>query len=665
MDNWWTFGTAIGLQQRAQPMLSSDRGVVIEAQNMAFTQDGVLVQRYGSVEQDLTGAGFTGSGEWIGKHITNDGTEQRWMACDNNGTAALAMNDGTGWVPVSFSDTADAAYLRYMQSASLNGKFFLAYKSDINRLHVWDPDTNLVRRAGFAPAGIVGLADMPPGALSFTRWYRMRYLQMDSDGVIIRRSEPGDPQEITIVSKAGVTVTKGAAINEGETHWELEASDLEDGPYYVINTQEVGNVQYEDTSATINDAVLSPLLGSYIPPPSAKYLLSDGERILMAGAWETTSSPGETTPSQHRVWFTPVLGTTDEGDDERIPDTVDVQNLLDIGDAGPLLGLAGPLYGDIYTGKPASVWKLVPLNDLDEPFRKILVTDAIGWIDQRLICSGEQGTGIPAIYFAVPDTIYRISQSGISDLSEPISRDLRAANLTAPSSILAFDPYDDTVKAQSNLGSSNVPGQYYQFDYDIKKDRWSGMVIGEGGAGWILGRSILGSTEILGPLGVVVRSAVIAKNDNGQTRLHLCGADSEGDPLLVSMGDQCGLDADEPMTAIIRVRRYATPGHHFQVGSPTLMYRFPVGDHEVLGTLTVSYIRQDGVTIRESQPMEPTALDDPTALKEATFSKLQMDQATVLDVQIEMVCTAGWLSAITPSIDAVIVPQTKQEPLAA
>jgi hypothetical protein len=180
-----------------------------------------------------------------------------------------------------------------------------------------------------------------------------------------------------------------------------------------------------------------------------------------------------------------------------------------------------------------------------------------------------------------------------------------------------------------------------------------------------MGRSILGSSEILGPLGTVVRSAFLAQNDNGQTRMHVVGSDPDGDPTMLSLGDQCALDGDgEPFVSRIRVRRYAAPGHHFEVGSPTLIYRNPIGDTRTVGTLTVEYIRDDGVVMAESKTMEPTPQDDPTVQKRAVFSRLQMDNALVLDVRITLSYDVGFLSAITPSVDAVIVPQKQQEALA-
>ena len=71
--------------------------------------------------------------------------------------------------------------------------------------------------------------------------------------------------------------------------------------------------------------------------------MSDTNRILLAGAWETTGTADQTEPKQNRVWYTPVLGSTDEGDDERIPNTVDQQNWVDVGNEGPITGLGGPL----------------------------------------------------------------------------------------------------------------------------------------------------------------------------------------------------------------------------------------------------------------------------------------------------------------------------------
>ena len=123
---------------------------------------------------------------------------------------------------------------------------------------------------------------------------------------------------------------------------------LTTGPWYRIARQAVASTTYDDTSASISTTNLSAVLGAYVPPPSAKYVLSDGSRILLGAAWEATAATGETAPKQNRIWFTPTLGTTDQGDDERLPNTVDQQNWIDIGNSGPITGISGPVYGDIY-----------------------------------------------------------------------------------------------------------------------------------------------------------------------------------------------------------------------------------------------------------------------------------------------------------------------------
>jgi hypothetical protein len=212
-----------------------------------------------------------------------------------------------------------------------------------------------------------------------------------------------------------------------------------------------------------------------MPQPSPKYLLSDRNRVLMAGAWETSGSADQTQPKANRVWYTPVLGSTDEGDDERIPNTIDQQNWVDVGNEGPVTGLAGPLYGDIYVFKYDSVFKLTPTGDFVTPYKVIQVMAGIGAVDQRVICIGELGTGTPAIFFASAGSVYAITSGGVIEISDDVSRDLRMNNFTAASSWLAYNPYDKGLLAQTNSGTASLSGQYFQFAYDLKAQRWSGF----------------------------------------------------------------------------------------------------------------------------------------------------------------------------------------------
>ncbi|HEX6272889.1 MAG TPA: hypothetical protein VFZ53_07615, partial [Polyangiaceae bacterium] len=106
--------------------------------------------------------------------------------------------------------------------ASLHAKLFIAAKSNVARLHVWD-GTN-VRRAGLAPQtqppGVVDNC-ATGGTMSGTRTYRTRVV-VRVGSVVVRRSEPS-PQ--TVFTPAGtcsaVRIFPGAYPGEGETHWEV------------------------------------------------------------------------------------------------------------------------------------------------------------------------------------------------------------------------------------------------------------------------------------------------------------------------------------------------------------------------------------------------------------------------------------------------------------
>lgn len=659
---WWTLTDARGLNQRAQPLMGSDEGIVLEAENTGFFQQGALVQRFSASDQSLSGSGFTGIVEWLARHVTNAGVSETWAAANNSGTAALAHKDTSTWTPVSFSDTVNVSNLRYMTADSLNGKFFINYDSDVNRAHCWTSTT--LRRVGFATSTAPTVAQLGIGAISATRYYRQRYIEL-SGTTVVRRSEASSSVTLAIVNRAGWQVTKGATITEGETHWEVEAAAAADGPWYRIATVVVGTTTYDDTSSTIDDENLSADAGAYLPPPSAKYVLSTGDRILYAGAWETASSAGQTEPKQNRVWFTPALGATGEGDDERIPDTDEQSNWIDVGDPGPVTGLAGPLYGDIYVFKLDSVWKLVATGDVDNPYRRVLVSGAIGAVDQRVIVPAETGQGVPAIYFASLTAIYGLSQNGVQDISEKISRDLRLNNFSSTESLLDFDPLGKCLWAQTNAGTSGGTGQYFQFQYDLVRGNWAGVSIGGGESAWVVGRSLLGIDTVLGGGGATVRASCVSLSENGVARLLLGGSDPSSASWITAWGDKCAADGSTPFTVRQRIRKIAKPGWKFKAGNATILYRSPSGSTTTTGTLQLTYIRHDGEMQSQTITVDATPQDDPLEQKEAIFDALQMDNCTSIDVRSIWSYTAGFESTNPPSIDAIMIWLEESEQLAA
>ena len=124
-----------GLDQRSRVPVN----LIVEAENLGLAHDGWLVMRPGAATESVTGSGFTGPIQWLGRHVPASGTPELWGASENAGAvAALARRSGGAWASVTFSDTVTVADLRYLHGATLNGKYFLAYNSDQNRLHVWD-----------------------------------------------------------------------------------------------------------------------------------------------------------------------------------------------------------------------------------------------------------------------------------------------------------------------------------------------------------------------------------------------------------------------------------------------------------------------------------------------------------------------------------------------
>lgn len=648
----WVLGSeaGVGLAQRSNAVLAS---APIEALNLASVGDSVLEMRQGLQDEDLTGTGFTGPVLWIERFVTNDGMEEKWAAADNGGTAALARKVSGTWSPVAFSDTPVVTDLQFMRGVGMNGKFFLAYNSDKNRLHV--AVDGVVRRVGLIVATAPTTAEDGAGALSFTRYYRQRNTVQVS-GVTTMRSEPSTSVNRTIASKAGITITKGAVSGDGETHWEVEAAAAADGPWYRIATVAVGTATYDDQSASISTADPSDELGLYVPPPSAKYLSTDGLSLIMGGAWESTAATGETFPKANRVWYTPPLGASDISDDERIPDTLVVQNRTDVGDAGPITAIKGPVYGDTFVTKKSTVAKLTPTTNVDAPYALTVITNAIGCVDQRLMCDGEVG-GIPAILFADSNAVYALTASGgIACISEQIGADLRSLTIIPDPGLLLYDPLQRNLFLQTSHSPGDTAGSYRSFTFDTFKKRWSGFELGGAMGGWILGTSRLGIDTVLGGSGTEIHNGCYAEQD-GERRLYLCGTDADDMPTVSIRGGQTVLDIDQPFTATARYRKVFKPGYTATVGCPTVYYRNPMGTTAGTLTLTATYTRNFSEQRTQSVELPPTDFGNRMAFGIYTFEGLSSADVSVLDLTLDLnYVGAPYVSEMTPSLECVVVP---------
>lgn len=660
MDKFWNLSGPASLLERGNPLLDP---TPIELANAYMLSEGVVQMRQGFSTEDYSASGLDGPVEWIARHVTNAGAEEAWAASNNAGTAELGRRSGGVWGAATFSDTANATNLRYMQSATQNGKLYLAYDSNVNRLHEWDGTS--VRRVGLITATAPTAAQMGAGAVNFTRWYRMRNT-VQVAGVTTMRSEPSSSVTITIINRLGVTVTKGAVSGDSETHWELEAAAAASGPWYRIATTVVGTTTFDDTSATIATTFLSDTEGLYVPPPSAKYIISDGAVLLMAGAWETTGTAGQTTPKQNRVWFTRPLGASDISDDESIVQTGTINNWIDDLDAGPITGLAGPVYGEIFVFKASSFFKLVPTGNVDAPYARVPVSDAYGAVDQRLITSGDLA-GTPSLFFADQNAVYALTSGGVQSISEGIARDLRQTFMTAADSFLTFDPIQRILLLQVSSSAASATGSYRSFTFDTAKQRWSGFGLGGAVTSWILGVSLLGVDTYLGGSGAAIINGAFLEDPDGGRRMYLVGQASTATGSLFKWGGRVAMDAAATYVTTTRYRRAFTAeqGRKVTAGNPTVWYTNPQGATTGTMTLQLSYIRDDEDTITQSVTLAATDDENGVASRRITLESVQAADVSVLDVRASLSYSGtAFASVAAPAIHAIQIPILWQEYLA-
>lgn len=322
------------------------------------------------------------------------------------------MAGSTSFADVTLSD-AIANRPQDATAATLNGKLFLAYDSTVDYLHVWDPNlaTPRVRRVGFAtPAAIAAPTNTGAGAYAaILRYYRVRWLQLTGT-TTWRRSEPGTSVGFTPSGTGtGVIVAQPAVPSEQETHWEIEVS-LDNSTFYRLSQTVIATTTYTDSAVTTTYSTntLSAITGAYTKWTSVKYLLTDGNRLLGAGAHEAGGK-------NSRVWFTPVLGATDQGDDERVPNTTEQQNWVDLNenDGGAITGMGGPVYGAPYVFKYRQIWKLNPTGDVTVPYQPRKLIDGYGTVNHKSIISAKDSYGNPALYFLSPEGPCRIVIQGV------------------------------------------------------------------------------------------------------------------------------------------------------------------------------------------------------------------------------------------------------------
>lgn len=391
------------------PPHSLEDDQTVQALNVEFFLSTLGERRRGCEAVSIVGSGLGSEDEIV--HLTThlprlgELTETQLWAVgateDTSLTVSQRLTD-LSWsdiTPIDAFDTSYPAALR-IQTQDLHGKLYWAYKLNdplIDRLHVFDGSQ--FRRAGLAaPLYAPTVADSGvAGAFTDDRIYRVRVILEEAGGIIDVRSEPSP--EVTFTpsgTDSGATITQPVLPGEGETHWEIEASDG-DGNFYVLTTLGISTLTYTDTTIPATDYAegeLSADIGAYDLIPAVKFVKADQDRLVFGGHWTDAQKAS-------RVSWTPVGGSTGNGNDERIDSSVDSFLDLDWQEGGQLTGLSDPLFGSFYAFKWTRIYKLQRTGDATEAYEAFILSKQRGAIPGTIV-NGLDEAGRGCVYFLDP-----------------------------------------------------------------------------------------------------------------------------------------------------------------------------------------------------------------------------------------------------------------------
>lgn len=393
-------------------------------------QEGALGKRRPSLTAISLTSGPSGSIEQLLVHRAAAAAEL-WAISGGAGSfAAHRYVVGSGWTTVSFGDSPAAASLLHVSATTLNNKFFIAYvnassgNTRANRLHVWDGSA--VRPVGIVASAAATVANGGgAGAYAATlRYYRIGW-RIKSGSVVHATAELSPAVSFTPDgASTNATVTKPTT-PDSATHWVVYGNTVDTyDTYKELSEIAVGTTTYADTTAPGSySGTAPPELGLNVPPPSVKYVIADGNRLIMAGVHESAAAAGETTPRADFVYVTRVLGTSTQGDDESIPNSATTSLHIPVGqnDGDVIVGLGGPIDGIIYVFKSRSIYRLIPTGIDTAPYVADRLTDANGALrpaglhstaTHQSIVGAADEFGRPFLYFPGHAGISRLSPAG-------------------------------------------------------------------------------------------------------------------------------------------------------------------------------------------------------------------------------------------------------------
>lgn len=407
------------------------------AENVEFVNSTLGERRLGctaiTLPASITGDANLDAVTWMFRHLpdNDETTAELWAFAQSlsAGNNILTRRQVSAWSTVTQTDAITSTFGRghRISAQSLHGKLFLAHKSAVDRLHVWD-GTSLRRASLAAPAAAPSVANTGAGTFSGTRYYRVRYAVLSGSTVVLR----SEPSAVTTFAPSGAgsaaRVTKPATISEGETHWEVEAS-LDNSNFYRIARVVVGTTFYDDSTAfgtgyATSGNALSADIGDYTVIPSAKFLSADEDRLICAGSWEVSAEAS-------RVRWTPVFAAEGNGNDERLELDTDPFLDLDGYEGGEITGLSRAVNGYLFAFKRTHIYKLVRTGKREQAYEAIAITKAKGALPGSLVEAVDQA-GNPSQYFLDPSSgPMRIGSQGLQWCGRDIQTFWRRVNVNA------------------------------------------------------------------------------------------------------------------------------------------------------------------------------------------------------------------------------------------
>jgi hypothetical protein len=334
----------------------------------------------------------------------NDILDQQIFAVSATPTtsATVAVRTNGVWDEIDGANLTDALNtsvpaIYQIDTEALNSKLFVAYRSAVDRMHVWD-GTNL-RRAGLAEPNPPTAADTAvAGSYAGVRYFRVCVARL-SGTTIISRSEPSTTLTFTPAGVfTGAVITQPVVLpGEGETHWIIEAST--DGSiFYDIETLLIATTTYTDTTAFADgyedQGPESPQIGDFDLIPSFKFLAVDGDRLVMGGHFTDASL-------MSTIAWTPVANDPGGANDERLPLDVDNTKNLDNTSGGPLTGICSSDFGTWYAFKFQSIYRMMRTGDVDNAYDVICMSKIRGAVEGSIF-PGYTEDGSSCVYFLDP-----------------------------------------------------------------------------------------------------------------------------------------------------------------------------------------------------------------------------------------------------------------------